>query len=142
MHDSRDEVTDKLHRDSFPVITGVRNVSPDVVEIRRAILFKRFFNTQPYPEEVIRIDRSKLENGCEPSDALLESYTDFVFKKESLTIFSIGYMLKKQLLNIESHPSLMKNKNNLKILHDIYLAKSLKDCNILQRAIETASGQG
>ena len=99
MHDSRDEITDKLHRDSYPVITKVSNLSDDVLEIRRAIMFKRFFNTQPYPEEVIRIDRSKVRDGVKPTDVVLESFCDFAFKKESLTIYSIGYMLKKQLLN-------------------------------------------
>ena len=59
MHDSRDETADKLHRDYFPVITKL-TTSGDILEVRRAIMFKRFFNTQPYPEEVIRIDRSKL----------------------------------------------------------------------------------
>ena len=58
-------------------------------------MFKRFFNTLPYPEEVIRIDRSKIGPGAKPSDIVLESFSDFAFKKESLTIYSIGYMLKR-----------------------------------------------
>ncbi len=46
-------------KDYFPVITKVTQEG-DIVEIRRAMIFKRFFNTLPYPEEVIKIDRSKI----------------------------------------------------------------------------------
>ena len=47
-------------RDYFPVITSVKQEG-EIVEIRRAMIYKRFFNTLPYPEEVIRIDRSKVK---------------------------------------------------------------------------------
>ena len=80
MHDSRDETADKLHRDFFPVITKI-STQGDILEVRRAILFKRFFNTQPYPEEVIRIDRSKIsQQGIKPTDVVMEQFCDFQFK--------------------------------------------------------------
>ena len=56
----KQELQDLVSKDYFPVITKVTQIDSDVVEIRRAYIYKRFFNTSPYPEEVIRIDRSKL----------------------------------------------------------------------------------
>ena len=61
--------SDMIHRDYFPVITSIKHLprkgpqihAPnDILEIRRAMMFRNFWNTFPYPEEVIRIDRSKL----------------------------------------------------------------------------------
>ena len=45
-------------RSTFPVITSVKQLSPDVIEVRRAVMYHNFYNGEPYPEEVIRIDRS------------------------------------------------------------------------------------
>ena len=61
VHDSREEYSDRLHRDYFPVITSIKMIDSNTVEIKRAVMFKRFFNTLPYPEETIVIDRSKLK---------------------------------------------------------------------------------
>ena len=91
-----------LHKDYFPVITSIKHLPRrgpqihainDILEIRRAILFKRFNNVFPFPEEVIRIDRSKLK--LLPSDVIMESYIDFGFKKESTRLYMMGYMLKR-----------------------------------------------
>ena len=49
-----------LNPEAFPVITSVKHLSPDVVEIRRKVLQKRFLNGDHIlSEEVIVIDRSK-----------------------------------------------------------------------------------
>lgn len=102
--------TELLHKDYFPVITSIKHLprrgpqihAPnDILEIRRAIIFKRFANVFPYAEEVIRIDRSKLK--LLHDDVIMESYIDFGFKKESMRLYMIGFLLKRQLLNANSH---------------------------------------
>ena len=58
-----------IHKDYFPVITSIKHLprrgpqihAPnDILEIRRAFIFKSLWNVFPYPEEVIIINRSKL----------------------------------------------------------------------------------
>ena len=83
------------------MITSVKQVDPDVVEIKRSIIYKKFFNTLPYKEETIRIDRSKITRT--PSDIVMDSYTDFGFKKEMTRLYACGYLLKSQLLELEAH---------------------------------------
>ena len=67
-----------LHKDYYPVITSIKHLprrgpqihAPnDILEIRRAIIFKGFWNMFPHPEEVIIIDRSKLRK--KPHDVVL-----------------------------------------------------------------------
>lgn len=87
--------------DYFPVITSVKHLSPEKIELRRAIIYKRFYNSLPYPEEVIRIDRSKINN--KPGDIVYESYIDMGFKKELTSLFGVGYLVKNQYIDLESH---------------------------------------
>jgi hypothetical protein len=61
-----------LQKDYFPVITSVKHLTPDLIEIKRAIIYKRFYNNIPYPEETIRIDRGRINK--KPEDIILESY--------------------------------------------------------------------
>ena len=82
-----------LQKDYFPVITSVKHITPEVIEIKRAIIYKKFFNTQPYPTETIRIDRNKVNS--RPQDIVLESYADYGFKKELTRLFGIGYLVKR-----------------------------------------------
>ena len=67
-----------IHKDYFHVITSIKHMprrgpqihAPnDILEIRRAIIFKGFWNMFPQPEEVIVIDRSKLRR--KPHDVVL-----------------------------------------------------------------------
>ena len=48
------------HQEIIPVITSVRQLTEDKVEVKRQILYKNFYNTISAPEEVIIIDRSKM----------------------------------------------------------------------------------
>ena len=49
----------KAAQETFPVITMVKQLSDDKVEIRRTIMYKNFFNSMmQYPEERIIIDRT------------------------------------------------------------------------------------
>ena len=75
------------------MISSVKQIDKDVVEIRRQIIYKRFHNSFPYPEEVIRIDRSKVNN--KPTDLVLDSYVDFGFKKEMTRLYGVGFLLKR-----------------------------------------------
>lgn len=106
---------------------------PNVVEIRRQIIYKRFYNAPPYPEEVIRIDRSKINN--KPSDIVYESYIDFGFKKELTRLYGVGFLLKRQLLDLDAHKAFATVKN-LKLFSDIYMYKNLRECNAIFKLLE------
>ena len=94
--------SEMLHKDYFPVITSMKHIprrgpqihAPnDILEIRRAILFRKFNNVFPYTEEVIRIDWSKLK--LLPNDVIMESYIDFGYKQEMTRLYVLGFMLKR-----------------------------------------------
>ena len=138
MHDQREEFSDKLHRDQYPIITSIKTEG-DILEVRRAIIYKRFFNTIPYPEEVIRIDRSKLGPGMKPKDIVMESYVDCNFKRESTKLYAMGLMQRRLLLN----PSVCQAFNqevNLKVFNQIFKAKSVRDFNVHCKTIEQSLG--
>ena len=127
-----------LHRDYFHVITSIKHLprrgpqihAPnDILEIRRAIIFRNFWNTFPYPEEVIRIDRSKMRR--QPHDVVLESYIDFGFKKESARLYSNGYLMRRQLLNADSHKAFEPAAASMPVFKDIFIYKGLKECQYL-----------
>ena len=105
------------------------------MEIRRAIIYKRFYNTLPYPEEVIKIDRSKIGPGASINDIVMESYTDYQFKQETLKLFAIGVLQKRSLLTFDQHVAFEQGMN-LKVLNEIFLAKSMRDFNMLHKTIE------
>ena len=99
-----------IHKDYFPVITSIKHLprrgpqihAPnDILEIRRAIIFKGFWNVFPYPEEVITIDRSSFRRKAH--DVVFESHIDFGYKKEISRLYAIGYLMRRQMLNPDSH---------------------------------------
>jgi hypothetical protein len=135
--------TELLHKDYFPVITSIKHIprrgpqihAPnDILEIRRAIIFKRFANTFPYPEEVIRIDRSKLKLLNE--DVIMESFIDFGFKKEMMRLYMIGYLLKRQLLNPDCHKLFENQSKSFNFLNNLFNYKCLKECQFMTRIIQ------
>ena len=89
----------------------------------------------PYPEEVIKIDRSKIGPGASINDIVMESYTDYQFKQETLKLFAIGVLQKRSLLTFDQHVA-FEQRMNLKVLNEIFLAKSMRDFNMLHKTIE------
>ena len=66
---------------SYPVITSVKHVTEDVIEIKRVIMYHNFHNSIPYPEEIIRIDRSKIsKDNNEDKGLIYEQYLDTPLK--------------------------------------------------------------
>ena len=129
--------SDMLHRDYFPVITSIKHharkgpqihAPNDILEIRRAIIFRNFWNTFPYPEEVIRIDRSKLKR--QQHDVVLESYIDFGFKKEAARLFMNGFFIKRQLLNPDAHKA-FENERIMEVFEHVFTYKGIKECQYL-----------
>jgi hypothetical protein len=49
-------------KDYFPVISSVKQIDDDVVEIKRSIIYRKFHNSLPYPEETIRINRKSIND--------------------------------------------------------------------------------
>ena len=50
-------------------------------------------------------------------------------------LFSIGYMLKRQWLDIESH-KVFQTVKNLQLMSDIYMYKNLRECNGIFKYLE------
>ena len=130
-----------VHKAYYPVITSIKHIprrgpqihAPnDILEIRRIIVFRNFWNFFPYPEEVIRIDRSKLNR--QDHDVLLESYIDFGFKMELTRLYSNGFFLRRQLLNFEANKAFDQASKAIPILNDIFLFKGVKECQQIQRS--------
>ncbi len=69
-------------RGSFPVITEVKHVSEDEVQITRKHIYRsKNFGHVKFPkeaQEIIRIDRRLVNR--RPQDVVLESYSDSGFK--------------------------------------------------------------
>ena len=89
------------------MITSVKQLSPDVVEIKRAHMYRDFYNSTPYPEEVIIIDQSKMSSQDSTSGGggvVFESYLETGnFKQELTRLHSLGLLLKRQHVETESH---------------------------------------
>ena len=78
------------------MITQVKQISPDVVEIRRAIIYHDFHNSLPYPEEIIRIDRSKVsKENQEDKGIVYEQYHETPYKQDLTRLHSLGFLLKR-----------------------------------------------
>ena len=110
---------------SYPVITSVRHLSADKVEIKRALLYHGFFNTLPYPEETIILDRAS-------SGTLLQAYADHGFKQDLTRLHAQGVLLTRQHLQAEAHRAFQQLKS-VQMLSNIYMHKSLRWCNTLAR---------
>ena len=132
-----------IHRDYFPVITSIKHIprrgpqihAPnDILEIRRAIIFRNLWNIYPYPEEVIRIDRSKLRR--KEHDVIFESFVDLGYKKDITRLYSVGYLLRRQMLNNESHKAFELNSGAMLMFNDLFIYKGLKECSYLSKALE------
>ena len=116
-----------VYKAYYPVITSIKHLprkgpqihAPnDILEIRRIYIFRNFLNFFPYPEEVIRIDRSKLNR--QDHDVILESYIDFGFKMELSRIYSNGYYLKRQLLNFDANKAFELTGKNISLLNSVF----------------------
>ena len=65
----------------------------------------------------------------------MDSYADFGFKKEMARLYGVGYMLKRQLLDIETHKGFQTLKN-LQLMSAIYMYKNLRECNAMYKILE------
>jgi len=118
-------------KDYYPVVTSVKQISPDEVEIRRAIIYKRFYNQKPYPEEVIRVNRKQEK----PQDLVFQSYCDFGFKEELTRLYAYGIMVKQMRLGMEKHAA-FKEKKHLQLFSDIYMYKNLLESKTIHRLLD------
>ncbi len=94
------------------MVTSVKQVTADIIEIRRAIMYKNFHNSIPYPEEIIRIDRSKIsKDNSEDKGLVYEQYFETPFKQDLTRMHSLGVLLKRQYLNTDSHKAFQSLKS-------------------------------
>ena len=111
----------------YPVITSVRHLSPEQVEIKRALIYHDFYNTQPYPEETLILDRSS-------ASTLLQAFTDHGYKQDLTRLHPKGVLLTRQHLESEAHRAFQQLKS-VQMLSNIYMYKSLRWCNQLNREL-------
>jgi hypothetical protein len=118
-------------KDHTPVITSVKQLDNDIIEVKRAQISKGFFNVRPYPEERILIRR-----GCKnPSDIVMQTYSDFGFKKEMTKMFNYGYMIRSQRWNFEKYPKL-ESPQTLELLNGIHMYKNLEECKNVFKTLD------
>eukprot|EP00347_Sterkiella_histriomuscorum_P018851 403343927 len=123
-------------KDYFPVITSVKHIDHDTVEVKRSMIYRKFHNSIPYPEETIRINRRNINN--KPQDVVLDSFCEFGFKQEMTRLYGVGFMVKRQFINIDSHKAFQTVKN-LQLMSDIYMYKNLKECSQIFKVLEPRS---
>ncbi|TNV75656.1 hypothetical protein FGO68_gene5407 [Halteria grandinella] len=117
---------------SFPVIRSVKHISEDVIEIKRSIMYNEFFNSNPYPEETIRINRKNLS-----ADGLIyEQYLATSDLKEDLTrLHSKGVLVRRQHLEIDSHKAFQSLKS-IQLMSNLFMYKSLQELNMVSRMLK------
>ena len=89
-------------RSMFPVITSTKQLSEKEIEIKWIWMIWNFYNEIPYKEETIIINRTQ-ENH---DDLIIDSFSDFGFKQETVNLFACGVLIKRLLLNKELNPAL------------------------------------
>ena len=92
--------------DSYPVITSVKQ-DGEKIEIKRQIMYRSFFNSVPYPEETIVIDRAAVGK---KNSIVMHSTTKSPWKTEAMKLFGVGYMIKRCLIDREAHKSFTNPK--------------------------------
>ncbi|TNV75633.1 hypothetical protein FGO68_gene11252 [Halteria grandinella] len=117
----------------FPVVTSVKQVSPTQVEITRSLIYRGGMTENG--TEVIRIDRAKKH----PSEVVLESHCKFAFKEELVRLYAFGYMVKRQILNPESHPA-FQDQRAVKLISDVFMYKNMKECNTIFKLVDPERG--
>jgi hypothetical protein len=120
------------------VITSVKQVNADVVEIKRKMVYKSDatsvkFDKESPNEETITIDRSKINR--RPTDVVMESIANFGFKHQLVRLYGFGYMLKRQLLNKDAHKA-FEDERALRLIRDVFMYKNMKECNMMYKILD------
>ena len=122
------------HPEKIPIITNVKHLSKDKVEVTRKILFKDFHNnTDDLPEEVIVINRANL--GVKGSVVLQSLATYPGLKQEALKVFSVGYTVQRCLLQRDAC-SAFRDVSKLQMFSDVYMYKQLQMCKRVLALVE------
>ena len=122
-------------KSSYPVVTSVKHINEDVIEIKRVIMYHNFHNSIPYPEEIIRIDRSKLsKDNSEDKGLVYEQYLETPLKQDLTRLHSFGLLLKRQILEVDAHKSFQSLKS-IQMMSNLFMYKSLQTCNQLNQLL-------
>ena len=102
-------------------------------------MYKNFHNSVPYPEEIIRIDRSKIsKDSTEDKGIVYEQYFETSFKQDLTRLHSFGVLLKRQFLQVESHKSFQSLKS-IQMMSNLFMYKSLQQCNQVNQMLREES---
>lgn len=76
----------------IPVITSVKQIDKDTVEIRKKYIFKKYYNTLSLiPEEKTVITKS---NSNKKDKVVMQSTVEYPgLKTEAMKLFGVGYMV-------------------------------------------------
>jgi hypothetical protein len=128
--------------DSYPVITSIKNLSTDIVEIKRKIIHKRFFNTEEQ-EEVIIINRKAA--GLKGKIMMETHLNEPGVKTEATKFTGAGYLVKRCLVSneLKESPTFKSVPQSLKMLSDVFMYKNLRIFTQMVHNFDgTASRQG
>ena len=121
----------------IPVITSVKQIDRDRVEIRKKYLYKKFYNVPGLmPEEITVINKS---NSRKRDEIVMQSKVEYPgLKTEALKLFGFGYMVQRCLVN-PNGCSAFKDADKIKMLSDVYMFKQLMFCKKVLYKLEDRS---
>ena len=126
----------QTHPSIIPVITSVKQLSDDKVEIKRQIIYKNYYNTSQLPEETFVVDRSKMRKKNEIVMQMLATYPGL--KTEALKVFGIGYSIQRCLPEFDNCKA-FQDSGRIQMLSDVYMYKQLQQCQKILAVIEDRS---
>ena len=117
-------------QDHFPVIQSVRHITPDIVEIRRRLIHKRFHNhnnndgDSAENEEIIFVNRAAM--GSKTKVALDQTLIEPGVKTEGTKVTGTGYLVKRCLLDEKVFEAISKRKGTVQMFSDVFMYKNLR----------------
>ena len=95
-------------------------------------MYQNFYNGEPYPEEVIRIDRSLLGGN---EGYVYEQYYETPYKQDLTRLHAQGLLVKRQHLEVEAHKSFQSLKS-IQMFSNLFMYKALQECNAVSRMLK------
>ena len=94
-------------------------------------MYHNFYNGEPYPEEVIRIDRSLLGG----NEGYVYEYYETPYKQDLTRLHAQGLFVKRQHLEVEAHKSFQSLKS-IQMFSNLFMYKALQECNAVTRMLK------
>ena len=112
------------HPEKIPIITSVKQLSNERVEVRRKVIYKNYHNNQDdLPEEIIVVSRNHMNLKGMVVMQTLTTYPGL--KQEAMKVFSVGYVVQRCLL-LREGCNAFRDASKLQLFSDVYMYKQLQ----------------